>query len=785
MKRFFLLALLFSYATCFELLLNTGRENDQAFAVLHLKNKDNFTCREVIVDGKNHFECKILGFVDTKLENKSFAFFDINFTKQDLSIDVKIEPKMPARMYNMSQELYGESKILNDVKDTNSSSFTFVFSREIPYIRTYDGLEFDIDFPDAKNPSLGAIDLDANPVNVPQSADINTFIRIKQEYEKENYAQVLSDSTNAINRYKNSIFLNEFMLYRLRAQNKLYTYGYDFRKQENLEDMVDEAKFWTRTFTSDLNFQEVLYIMMRSYMALEQRANLEYIVDILRNEHPNHYFSQLASLDYADYLLGLGDIDNANSIYNQIYYNTKDVDLATRAALSIAKNALNAKDKNAALSLINTSLAANPVYFSKDEQRVLELAKMLDNEKEYELSSQLYEIVFTNMQKNNPSYEETLRNLALALSNTNKYELAKKYLDSYKQDFQNSEYIALIKEASDSVFFNIPENNASFLHQKYQSLMKEYANEIAAKALERDVKLYFKENNDTAILNYKNEIEKYNNQELKNILERTALKELEKSLAADECLQSIEIFKKYSNYDIGQKVSNKKSLFECFKRTNNMAYAKNYVEQNRGDDDIYYDLQKAQFELDDKNYANAISLSDSVLNSRTIKSKEEEFNALYIKFIAQLRQDEYNNAMATLQLLQNFPMNYKMVELYHELVLYSVNRGLNLTVLTYAPKAIDYQNSQGVNVYSPDLEFAYLNTLQKTNQPQLALTVLKDLLKIKLNAEDRARALYTQSEIFESLNDRNSQVQSLKTCVDINATSNWRDLCSEKLSILN
>ena len=785
MKKFILLILLFSQVFAFELLLNTGRENNQAFAVLHLKNKDNFTCKELIVDGKSHFECQLLGFIDTRLEDRSFPFFDINFSKKELSTDIKIYPKMPARMYNLAQNIYDENKVLSNIKDINSSSFTFVFSHELPYIKSHDGLDFDIDFPDLKNPSLGAMDLNANPVIIPQSADINTYIRIKNEYEKKNYSQVLIDTSNAIERYRNSIFLNEFMLYKLRAQNKLYTYNYDFKNQDGLEQMVDEAKLWTKTFTSDVNFQEVLYMMMRAYIALEQRANLEYIISILRDEHPNHYFSQLALLDYADYLYSLGDLSNSNGIYNEIYYGTNDIDLSTRAALSLAKQALEVKDKNKGVSLVNTAISANPLYFAKDNERSLEIAKILSDEKEYELSSELYELVFANMQKIDPLYEQTLRGLALALSNTNKYEQAKTYLDRYKIDFPYSEHIALVNEASDLVFFNIPENNNTFLHQKYQSLMKEYANEIAAKALEADVKLYFKENNDTAILNYKSEIERYDNKDLKNILENVALKDLERKLNADMCLQSIELFENYLAYDLGQKVSNKKALFECFKRTNNIVYAREYIDKNRKDDEIYYDLEKASLELGGKNYNSAISLSDSVLKSRIMKSDEEKFRALYIKFIAQLRQDEYNEAMKTLQFLQDFPMNYQMVELYHEFVLYSANRGLNLNVLTYAPKAIDYQNLQGINVYSPDLEFAYINTLQKSKQEKLALDVLKDLLKINLNAQDKARALYTQSELFESLEDKNSQLQSLRTCADIDTSSTWRDLCTQKLSILN
>ena len=226
-------------------------------------------------------------------------------------------------------------------------------------------------------------------------------------------------------------------------------------------------------------------------------------------------------------------------------------------------------------------------------------------------------------------------------------------------------------------------------------------------------------------------------------------------------------------------------MLECFKRTSNISYAREFIDRHRKEDEIYYDLQKSELELSAKQYANVIRLSNNILNSRTMKSKEEEFSALYVKFLAQLRQDEYNDAMATLQDLQNFPMNYKMVELYHEFLLYCSQKGLNLSILTYAPKAIDFQNSQGANVYSPDLEFIYLNALQKARQNNTAIEVLKDLLKIKLSDEDRARALYTQSEIYEDMQDKTMQIQSLQTCTNISSNSNWKSLCVQKLELLN
>ncbi|EHQ0819713.1 flagellar protein, partial [Campylobacter lari] len=125
------------------------------------------------------------------------------------------------------------------------------------------------------------------------------------------------------------------------------------------------------------------------------------------------------------------------------------------------------------------------------------------------------------------------------------------------------------------------------------------------------------------------------------------------------------------------------------------------------------------------------------------------------------------------------------VELYYEFLRYCEKNNFLTSILNYAPKAIDYQNLKGVNLFSPDLEFIYIKALKQSNQAQKALTLFKDLLANPLKDDERARAFYVQSNIYEDLKDVQNQKQSLQNCIDINATSNWQDLCKDKLNVLN
>ncbi|ELU0227845.1 flagellar protein [Campylobacter coli] len=787
MKIIFLVLLSICTLFSFELTLNTGRENNQAFAVLHASNDLDFTCQKITIEDKIHFECEIIGVVDNKLSNQSFTAFDLKFIKEPQKIKMIILPKMSARMFDLSQNIYID-KELDSSSAHKSKSFTFIFTPELERAKDYDGLDFNINFPHESLPYVGALDLNSDPVIIPQSADINTYLRIKKEYDKANYNQVVIDAQNAINRYRGSIFTSEFILYKLRAQNKLYTQDPSMRDQQVLEKMIDEAKNWNRTFTSDKNFPEVLHIMLRTYIALSQRADIEYTMSILNNEQPNSYFTQLARLDYADYIYPLNEKERAIDIYEDIYFNTKNLDLAARAAMSLIKDYLANNQIDKAVQYVNTILKANPEYFPKDMFRSLELAKLFNQHKQYDISASIYEDVFVKMPKIDDRYEQVLKDLALTLAMTSRSSDAKKYLDLYMDDYLDGKYLDEIKKASDEVFFALGDNNASFLHQRYTDLMKQYANKdenIANKALDEDVALYYKEGNFSAILAYKDLIESKKIPNATQFLEKAAINDLKNAIKADNCINAANIFMRFSAYDIGQKIENKKQMLACLIRTSNVEQALDYIDKNYNEDSIFYGLQKASILFDNKQYPQVIKISKDIANSRILKSDDENFKAYYLQFLSLLRLNDYNQAIKILQILESFPMNFSMVEAYDALLSYANDHNMQTTILTYAPKAIDYQNFKGINLFSPNLEFIYLDALTKINKNEESLAVLTDLLKLKLSDEDRARALYIQALTYERMQNIQAEKESLKQCLEIKSASNWQNLCKSKNQILN
>lgn len=779
----FLLLLSISYIFSFEILINKGEDAKIPFSILHLKDDKNFTCKSSFESDKNFFECRIIGTSNIQFQNKEFDEFSIKFKKEQTYLDIIIIPKIPAKMRSYSQDIFDTKEIFNP-NPNSAKHFVFVFTKDIKKDQVDDGLDFNIYFNDALMPFIGALDLNSNPIEGTKSADFNAYFSIKKEYEAKKYDQVLRDSINAIKRYQGSIFMNEFELYKLRAQNQLYTYTLD-KDQQILGQMLDDAKNWTRTYVNDKNFTEVMYIMMRIYIGLSQRSNVEYTINLLTTEHKNDFYTIMAMLDYADYLYNLGKKNTAVDIYKEVYYSTSNADLASRAALFLAKDYLEQKNINDARDLTIKILESNPKFFMSDLSNSLILAKILDNNKIYDISSKIYEYIFLHLTKIEKDYERVLKDLAFSLFNNKEYDKAEEYLELYAEEFPMGEYLTLVKQTQDKNFLYLKDTNATYLHEKYEEIMHKYVGEISSQALFDNIKLYFQEKNYEKIITYKNDIEKYSNKEAKDILEKSAIEVLTQDLKNDECLRAIDIYDRFKEYNIGSKIYNKKQMLACFKRTLRIEEAKKYIAENEQDDVIYYKLQDADLTLKDKQYKQVVKIVESVLTTRSIISDDEKFEAYYIKFLAQLKLQDYNAMVETLQRLEQFPMNYRMVELYYEFLLFCEKNDFITNILTYAPKAIDYQNLKGVNLFSPDLEFMYIKALTQTNQKQKALGLFKDLLANPLKADERARAFYMQSNIYEDLNQTQNQKNSLQKCVDINSTSDWQNLCKEKISILN
>ncbi|MDN2925543.1 flagellar protein, partial [Campylobacter jejuni] len=79
---------------------------------------------------KVHFECDNACMVDNKLKDQTFSAFDLKFIHEAQKIKMIILPKIQARRFDTSQNIYID-KELSSASSHKSKAFTFIFTPEL------------------------------------------------------------------------------------------------------------------------------------------------------------------------------------------------------------------------------------------------------------------------------------------------------------------------------------------------------------------------------------------------------------------------------------------------------------------------------------------------------------------------------------------------------------------------------------------------------------------------------------------------------------------------------
>lgn len=761
------------YSFAFELFINSGKEANKNITVLHLRNNTDISCKKLYDENlKQYFHCSVKG-KSRLVSNQDLSAFKIDFQNKKNRLDIYIYPKTNVSIIDSEQELYKSNVVLASSK-LKSKRFTFIFYQYPQGSLSPNGLDFDVIFPDLKTPFIEGLDLDQNPVNISDNSDINTYLNIKKYYDNKQYKELLDLCNSSLDKYKNSIFLSEFYLYRIRAMFNMLNINTSFS-----EDIISSSKDYIRAFPSDENYPEILEMMSKTYLKLEQRSDAEYLIDILNNEHPNSYYTKLASLNYADFLLAHSKRDAATMIYNDILFSSNDTSLASKAAIALAKININHNKAKEAKEFVLKVFNANEQYLLEDKERTVTLADDFYKVKMYDISAPIYEFLFKNSNKLDVYYEKILKNLAVSLAENKDFKKADFYLNEYKKIFPNGEYISTIDETIDSLYFEKDEKDSFKLHEYYNFLMAKYDNDISKKALVAEINLLFKEGEYKKILNLKDKIEKSANKELLNIYNKSLISLVNIDLENDNCDEVLNYIIKY-NFKDDEAIKRKHKYLECLERKKQSQLALDFATKFENEDLVFYRLKQALILFNFAKYKDIEKVVKSILNKRYKITKDEYFDAYYFLSLSLLRQDKYNDAIFALKQLEKYKKNLKLVEVYNEFLDYFKRNKLYLSAITYGKKAIDIQNYLGINLYSPQIEFITLDALINKGKIEEAKEILVDLYKLNLSDDEYTNAKYIEARALIENKEFLKAKEVLKQC----KSGVWKNLCEEKLKIL-
>ncbi len=788
MKKLLIILFFPLYLTAFNLSLNSGANGDKPYSVLQLSDEQEFECVEqILAYDTKRYVCMLDDEILPKIEDTTLPLMDIKYKKQDGKLFIVIMPKAPSKLLNIKTELYNSQNVQDSSKTTISKHFSIIIDTSLSENgKTKSGLNFKPDFKDMLNPSIGALDLNKAPIAGLDSNDIDIYISIKRAYEKGAYENVVKDTQTAIKRHPNSLFSSEFLLFRLRALDKIFDTKNEFEEIEP-KDIVSEGRAWIRKFPSDENYPEVLYLIARAYLKDSIASDAKYMLDILNEEHANSKFTKLAALDYADYLYKIGRQKEALKDYEKVLYSTNDIDLASRAALSLADANIDKEKFDEAKKFILKIANANEKFFMNNPTKSMNLATTFASKDMPDVAAKIYEILINNSDRTKDFYEVALKNLALNLSKTKDEKKAYEYLNRYETEFKYGDYIDEVTKAKDGLFFEEKDKNATALHTRYKELIEKYAGtNISQKALISELELDIKERKFSDALSYKTMAKDGNLSKAMELINEAALELTKEYFMKDDCTAVINLLE---NYDINKISLPQFKLFNCYYRTarynDALELAKAHAKDENLEDRVEWLVNLSKILYKNKDYEHAIIAANDALSLGSSVEYSDPTPSLFDRFYSLLALKRFTEAISTISAIEQLRgQDFKIIEAYTAISDYAIKSNDYAIATTYAKKALELQTKAKINTFSPKINFNYSEASLKTDNLGEALDEAKFILNMKLEPEDRLHALNLISEIYIRQKQFKLARPYLNECSDSNFISPYKDACKAKLDMI-
>ncbi|NPA74138.1 MAG: tetratricopeptide repeat protein, partial [Epsilonproteobacteria bacterium] len=577
MKKLITLILLSGTISLFSLtiVLNSARENKEDYSILHIFSDKKIFCKKKRVSADRlKYICEINENANIDLEPKKTKLVNISFIKKSKNLEVVIVPKYNVKVFKTSRPLFMTNEI--DRYDYKKAKhWIFLLYKNKIFLKQSKndiGINFPVLFTKDNTPSIGALDPNGLPISYKGgSKDIAAYLAIKDDYDKERFNYVISEASKAIDNFPNSIFLNDFILFKIRAMNNLLKSKSDDIKENDADynQIIKLGKSWIKKFPSNQNIPEVLYYIANAFQNLGQDSDARYFYDILITEHPDSKYTKLGIISFADSLYAKDKEQKAVKLYKDVLYSAKDIDVASVAAERLAKLYIKKKDYKRAKEYYKKIIEANPKYYLKNPQKAYLLAVKLSKYDMNDLSAVLLEKLLKEIKRGSELKENVLKTLADVYVKLKNKKAASRYYKEYLKNFRYGQYSDEVKKSLDGLFFDDDERNSTKLLARYDKLMSEYKDEeIYQKAGVLKAKLLIRLKRYEQALTFLDGF-KYNEKTKDSVLKlkKLAAKYIaEKNLNDFNCLRAVKIIESY-HPQIDENQS--KNLGKCYIDTNN------------------------------------------------------------------------------------------------------------------------------------------------------------------------------------------------------------------------
>lgn len=785
MKHWLLLSLWLPLSAL-DLSIQSGKEGNKPYSILHIRDGSSFVCQPKRNDFDEivRIECPIPKVSSASFSPINNTHFTVHYQKTDSGYTIVITPKTQIALYSDGFDLRKDPQMYVSSEKPTKHWSVIGYSGKIPMVqgqnKNPNALNLPIRSAKETYPYVGGLDLKGNPIAMKRVQDVTDYMELKKAYKNEDYAKTLSLAKKTLEKYPNTIFKNELFLYQIRA---LHFMG-------DNEQLLPLSKQFIRQYSSDPGIAEVLAYTGESYAKIGQSADSEYFFNRLFSEHEESPFATEGMFLKAQQLEVSGKPKPAEVYYKMVLQKTKDVELASAAAFKLASMKIAFGHLNEAKEYVEKIVRANPAYFSKMYEQAVAMINTYSENKDPKIAAQITLCLMNKSLKKSDKHQQLLKNLGLLYASAGEKDKALKRFDEYLKMYPYGSGSQEVKHAKDGLFFEKTEPKGKAGIKKYNDLIDHYGNDpVGQKALYKKAQLLLKEEKYQAVLDIESDLYRLNSKEfadVSGVIGKSAIGLTKKKLEALECSEAMTLHKMYR---IKLEPQWDGLTFDCALRMGNFPVAKKIATPHLKAATIaerqlwLTRMTKVYFELGD--YKEALRYGKEAVILLEAQ-KNPQLNDVYRTLFdtAQRMGDDVRMIEYIKGCESAFGTDFKDIERYAQMVSVGLKRKDDLLVQNYANRVVTLQNRTKTYTQSPFIEFALAQSLMNQDKNVDALGTLKSLNARKLTPEKRSRQQYLIGSLAMKLGKTVEAKAAFGASIKADAKSAWGKLAKDALGLL-
>lgn len=778
MKLFATLLLFLSvHLFAVDVVINTGKEKGKTFNVMNITNSTPFACKEVIEDTRVVMvQCSFEHAPPYKLTRSANAFFSLEFHAKDEQFLLSVLPKKKIKLFPIPYSVIGDMQLSEDEKPLSKTWQIIGYEDKLPFIKqTVDeGINFPISVDNYRYPRVGALNFRGTPIQIDGTPDIDEYLKIKSEYQKEQYENVVRDVKDVLEKYPGSVFKSDLDYYEIKSM-------YNMGEKADRETLIDLAKEWIKSNSADGNIPEILMIMADTYAGMGFNKEAQYYFDRIFFEYKESPYEDLAKIKLANSYLRRDNTQKAYELYNEALYDTKDVDTASLAAFRIAQMFVSTKPKEAG-EFVKKIYDANPKYFKSKLDDSIALAESFADQKDYNESALISSALAKYMKRPSSYYETQLYKVAERYALAGEDQKAYDAYQEYLKQFPMGSFSDVAKSGLDSLFIKDASKDKDAI-AKIDDIIDQYAkgSKLGDEAILKKAKIYLAQEKYQDVLAMQDMLKGI--QDANTTVKKAATALAIQNAKAGDCKKLLSYI---IDYILALPESYDKDVVDCGLKTGFSDLVKPIIERHLNDknieDRLFWLDAYAKILYGERKYRLFLSSADDLVTLSAAENTSPKYAKIYYLIFeaAKALNDETKMLDAVQKIEQYFPDSFDNLSVYKAIATYYLNKNDNFSALAYLIKLKQAQLKLNAYPYSPEVSMQIMTIYNQSKQFKKSINEAKNIKNLK----DDPKFYYLLGSAYQGVNDNTSALKSFEQCEKSKQESPYKKLCGELKKLL-